>query len=80
MILARVVIMVIALLVLLFEEGLGKAYALLHSMLRAFMDWAWAVEEPVELRAIVTLGTRLLDGSDKVVRSMASQLPRFGAL
>ena len=34
-----------------------------------------AIEEPVELRAIIALGVGLFDGADEAIRSVVLQLP-----
>ena len=44
-------------------------------MLCALVNGARAIEEPVKLCDVVTLRTRLLDGSDEVLWSAASELP-----
>jgi hypothetical protein len=79
-ILVGVDITVIALLVICFMESLGQAKALPHGMICALVDRSWSIEELRVLLIIAMLGEGLIDGGNKVFRSVTSELPGFGAL
>jgi hypothetical protein len=49
-------------------------------MICALVDRSWSIEELRVLLIIAMLGEGLIDGGNKVFRSVTSELPGFGAL
>jgi hypothetical protein len=68
------IIVVCTLLIRLLLEDIYEAHTLPNGMFCALMDQARTIEKLVEPCAVVALSMRLLDGGDKVLWSVASEL------